>query len=1111
MFTAIFVLRKCRVILQSAIICLCVFAAVCTVSVPVQSQTSCDLQRLTTASATFSDRVSRQEFYEPNLDCYWLLQPTNGQILRLTFTQFSTEINADVLTVYDGADTLAPVRARLSGQALPQPITSSGGSLLLRFRTNSNVQERGWTASYTSSTSRQTIAASPSMLTFPPVLFGESTVATCVFTVSETSTPLVLSASGGFQCALAQVSLPSFSDSLIISPTQLQASNGSVSVLVRSIPTGTGKLSGTLAALSGAREVILPLSATALPAIFWKPASDPFSASVQSLAIAPNQTIFAGTLTGVYRSSAAGAAWLQASSGLDANSSLVIRALTATENAAFAGTDEGLFRTQDNGRTWRKNAAQLANANISGLSSTRNTIYACANGELWLSRSSGDTWERLVSPAFAGLKLNIVFAEPTPQSIAIPLLLLSATDTTSQASVIITSQDNGRTWLREQNFSVGSSPILGFAVLRDRNQGATIFAATAGRGIFLKRPPQIAWEQVQKSQSTNELIRDTVSQIVVSRTSVFASTFDGVYRSDDAGQTWRRLIRGLTEQTVQTLAASEAELYAGTTAGIFRSTNGGEAWQPVSTGLTGAVVTAIKEIRGFLLAGTLGSGVYRSVDNGVTWQLANSGLSARSLFNLVSRAGIVYATSFDGYNPGNGITPGVYRSADNGLTWSKVLEDSVGLDNDRNPFFGLVSTERALYAGAGSGHVWQSQNGFAWRLLRIAGASTPVAAITEGLGTSIFAATLGSGTFRSDDDGRTWTPMNLPTSNAASQVAYSIFVNNDAVFVGTFAGLFRSRNNGSSWELLAFPALSEKPTSMQSVDGVLYVATDGNGVWRTADNGDTWQAVNDGIAGNEAQVYSLFSANGTDLYAGLRGGAVISTSLQLPSDAPRAILAIPDTLQARIGDTVEVPIILRSLAGNLRERKSVSGFLRFNASMLMPLTEQERQISSVSNGERQLPIRFSLTNSPGQALATARFRVVLGNNAATPLMLTNIQSTPSDAIVVMPESGVFTAQGLFTGNGTRLYRSQGAPTILALTPNPAPQEAFIEYELAEQAEITLSLTNIFGQTVKEIFTEAQAKGRYQTNFSLSGVPTGTYFLVLATSQSRTIRTISVIR
>jgi hypothetical protein len=433
------------------------------------------------------------------------------------------------------------------------------------------------------------------------------------------------------------------------------------------------------------------------------------------------------------------------------------------------------------------------------------------------------------------------------------------------------------------------------------------------------------------------------------------------------------------------------------------------------------------------------------------------------------------------------------------------------VSNDRNPFFGLINTERALYAGAGAGHVWQSQNGFAWRLLTIPQASTPVAAITEGLGTSIFAATLGSGSFRSDDDGRTWIPMNLPSSNTASQVAYSIFTNNGAVFVGTFGGLFRSINNGVSWERLAFPAFAEKATSMQSVGGVLYAATDGNGVWRTTDNGTTWQAVNDGIAGNEAQVYSLFSSNGTDLYAGLRGGAVISTSLQLPSDAPRAILSIADTLQARIGDTLIVPIVLRSLRGNLRESKSVSGFLRFNASMLMPLTEQERQVSSVANGERQVPMRFLLTNSPGQALATVRLRVVLGNSVATPLMLTNIQTTPNDAIVVMPESGVFAARGVFTGNGTRLYRSQGAPTILALSPNPAPQDVSVAYELAEDTEITLSLTNIFGQTVREFAPTMQAKGQHHITLPVGGIPAGTYFVVLSSPQSRAVRTVSVSR
>ena len=1083
----------------------------------LQAQNSCTFQRFTLPSGRIADRSNPIPTYGPNQDCFWLIEPINGRVIRLSFAQFSTEINADILTVYAGGDTTAPVVARLSGQLLPAPIVVSSGAVLLRFQTNASAEESGWQLDYLSSSSAAQILVSQPMPTFAPILFGTSTEARISITPSDTAFPLILTTSSPFHLALNTANA-TFSDTLRISASMLQASSNqagssAISVQIRFQPNAVGKVSGQIRVSNGARELTLPISAQATPAVFWRPANGPFSAQVRSLAFAPNNTILAGTLTGVYRSNASGAAWLQAASGLNANSELVIQTLASSNRSAFAGTAQGFFASKDGGRTWFKSAPALANNSVESISVRRDTIFVVSNGQMFRSSNDGDAWERVQSSRFDSLRLTTVFASPVSRRI-----FAAGNRNTSTTAQILVSEDNGITWQSEQTFQADTAKVTSITEWATSRTDTSVFVATAGNGLFRKQNAQ-AWERVQKTLRDNDLVRDTVTQLAASRAGIFAATNDGVFRSNDGGTTWKRVVRGLADTKISSLIANDVELYAGTSVGVYRSTTGGELWQPVSTGLTGGVVTAIKEIRGFLLAGTLGSGVFRSADNGFTWQLANNGLTARSLFNFVSRSGVTFATSFDAYEPESGIIPGVYRSADNGLTWTQVLTDSIGFPRNaaqnRNSFYGLLQTERALYAGSGNGHVWVSQNGFGWRLAAIQDAVTPVAAIAEGLGESIFAATLGNGVYRSDDNGLTWRKMVLEANNANAEVAYSMIVDASGImFVGTFDGLYRSRNNGSSWERLrTFPILVGKPlTSMQIVGGILYVATDGKGIWRTLDNGDSWEEVNDGIAGGEAQVYSIFSANGTELYAGLRGGAVITSSLQLPSTAPRAVLEIPDTLQARVGDTVEVPIILRSLAGDLRGTKRVSGFLRFNASMLMPITEQERQRSTVANGERILPIEFPLINAVGMPLARVRLRAVLGNSAATPLMLTNIQTTPSDAIVIMPSSGVFNARGLFTGDGTRLYRSERSPTLASVAPNPASDNAAISYEIFDSAIVSISLLNIFGQTIQTIVNaEMLPEGRYDALLNTSDIPAGTYFVRLQTPEYSTVRVVSVIR
>lgn len=102
------------------------------------------------SSGTFTDG-SGSINYENNLDCFWLIQPTGANTITLNFSSFATEANYDTVIVYDGNSTSAPVLMRWWGATLPPAITSSNGALLVRFRTDNNTTNAGWSANYTSS------------------------------------------------------------------------------------------------------------------------------------------------------------------------------------------------------------------------------------------------------------------------------------------------------------------------------------------------------------------------------------------------------------------------------------------------------------------------------------------------------------------------------------------------------------------------------------------------------------------------------------------------------------------------------------------------------------------------------------------------------------------------------------------------------------------------------------------------------------------------------------------------------------------------------------------------------------------------------------------------
>jgi Zn-dependent metalloprotease len=104
---------------------------------------------LTTTTGTISDGSGANQ-YANNSDCSWLIQPANASKVTLCFSDFNTELNYDGVIIYDGPNTNSTVLAVYTGTTLPASVTSTGGSMLVRFVSDEALRYNGWTANYTS-------------------------------------------------------------------------------------------------------------------------------------------------------------------------------------------------------------------------------------------------------------------------------------------------------------------------------------------------------------------------------------------------------------------------------------------------------------------------------------------------------------------------------------------------------------------------------------------------------------------------------------------------------------------------------------------------------------------------------------------------------------------------------------------------------------------------------------------------------------------------------------------------------------------------------------------------------------------------------------------------
>lgn len=264
---------------------------------------------------------------------------------------------------------------------------------------------------------------------------------------------------------------------------------------------------------------------------------------------------------------------------------------------------------------------------------------------------------------------------------------------------------------------------------------------------------------------------------------IFAATDGyGVYKSEDAGQTWTPASTGLTDPYIFALIRDIYDpsiLYTGTADGIFKSTDRALTWQQV--GLSGETVISLAphpENSASIYAGTHQSGAFRSIDSGANWQAINTGLPDLPItalaVNLADNA-LIFAGTWGG---------GVYASEDSGLHWEAF---NSGLDH-LEVYSLLAAFQDRLYAGTYFGGVqsfysgaWHSlnqgiRNPYVQMLYR-----TPLAPVTLFAGTD-------NGLYSSTDDGEQWAYLLLPDPSVLA-VAQSPS-DPTRFFIGTSGGVY---------------------------------------------------------------------------------------------------------------------------------------------------------------------------------------------------------------------------------------------------------------------------------------------------------------------------------
>ncbi len=296
-------------------------------------------------------------------------------------------------------------------------------------------------------------------------------------------------------------------------------------------------------------------------------------------------------------------------------------------------------------------------------------------GGLFRSRDNGASWLPVNEGRFIGGALGLAIS---PRDVN---HLLLATD-----SGLLRSRNGGRDWETE-----AAAVLVGgvFAAAFD-SDGVRALASTA-LGVF-RTEDGVTWHATPIPKEALPA-RAIVRGAPAGRT--YLAGTNGVWRSDDWGESWAAASEGIPEGSVGTLLVLEGPpetLYAVAGGRLWTSTDGARAWAARDSGMAdGRVDTVAADPRDpARLWAVAADQLYGSDDRGRTWHpvgrpLTESNTSVRGI--AVAERVIVLTTH-----------RGLLRSVNGGQSWS-LQESTLPVHLESGPLVRDSTDPATLYAG----------------------------------------------------------------------------------------------------------------------------------------------------------------------------------------------------------------------------------------------------------------------------------------------------------------------------------------------------------------------------------------------------------------------------
>lgn len=416
-----------------------------------------------------------------------------------------------------------------------------------------------------------------------------------------------------------------------------------------------------------------------------------------------------------------------------------------------------------------------------------------------------------------------------------------------------------------------------------------------------------------------------------------------------------------------------------------------------------------------------------------------------------------------------------------------------------NPAFHKGTSAACQAVSVVSDRVPDSDTVITWRNVKIADSVGAVTAVAVDVDGAVFVGTY-AGVFRSMDQGNTWT--HIDSGMNGDVVVTFALASGGRIVAGTNHGVYISTDRGASWREAVEP-LKKRFIIKLAFDnkGILHAAADEGLILRSADAGDNWDTVADW--GRFSEIRDLQIGKDGRVYA------ILARLLLYSDDGSGAWGASGFVPQALAMSSLAIDSLGEIFVNSMWELTGNGGVFR-----------------SRNLGEDWTPA--GLAGTAGLSLAfDLRGRLLAGSSTKglhrssnkggawvdlnfPSHYITGFAFGPNEQIYVMANDSLFRSVLNISGVDDPAGELS-ATRLLGVSPNPATGATAIRFHLSARRHSSIILYDARGAEVARILDETLPEGDHERWFDASALPAGVYHCRLTAGGATSSVTVVVAR